>query len=46
MSALLAMRFIPRASLHKTTIEDLSYDHDMIVPQTKKGSCAVWVKVE
>lgn len=46
MSALLAMRFIPRASLHKTTTEDLTYDHDMIVGQTKKGPYAVWVKVE
>lgn len=46
MSALLALRLIPRATLYETTLEDLTYDHDMIVAQTKKGSVAVRVKIE
>ncbi|KAK3324341.1 cytochrome P450 monooxygenase-like protein [Cercophora scortea] len=46
MTALLAMRFIPRARLYETTLDDLTYDHDLIVLQTKKGSISVRVKVE
>ncbi|KAK5658970.1 hypothetical protein OQA88_1788 [Cercophora sp. LCS_1] len=46
MAALVAMRVIPRAKLHETTVEDLTYDHDLIVMQTKKGSISVRVKIE
>jgi len=46
MAALMAMRVIPRATLYETTIEDLTYDHDLIVLQTKKGSISVRVKIE
>ncbi|KAK0617727.1 cytochrome P450 [Immersiella caudata] len=46
MTALMAMRVIPRAKLYDTTIEDLTYDHDLIVVQTKKGSISVKVKIE
>lgn len=45
MTALISMRVIPRATLHDTTIEDLTYDHDLIVLQTKKGSISVKVKI-
>ena len=41
MAALMALRVIPRARLHDTTIDDLTYDHDLIVVQTKKGSISV-----
>lgn len=41
MAALMALRVIPRARLHDTTIDDLTYDHDLIVLQTKKGSISV-----
>jgi len=46
MAALMAMRVIPRVTLYETTIEDLTYDHDLIVLQTKKGSISVRVKIE
>ena len=45
MTALIAMRVVPRAMLYNTTIEDLTYDHDLIVLQTKKGSISVKVKI-
>jgi len=46
MSALIAMRIIPRARLFETTVEDLTYDHDLIVLQTKKGSVSVRIKLD
>ncbi|KAK1752941.1 cytochrome P450 [Echria macrotheca] len=46
MTALMAMRVIPRAKLHNTTLEDISYDHDMIVLQTTKGSISVRINIE
>ncbi|KAL6707625.1 hypothetical protein ACN47E_003975 [Coniothyrium glycines] len=46
MSALMAFNVIPRSKLVDTTIEDISYDHDLIVVQTKKGSISVRVAVE
>lgn len=46
MSAVMALRVLPRTKLHETTVEDISYDHDMIVAQTKKGSISVRVKIE
>ncbi|KAK2062729.1 cytochrome P450 monooxygenase-like protein [Colletotrichum caudatum] len=38
VAALMAMRVIPRARLFETTVEDITYDHDLIVVQAKKGS--------
>ncbi|KAL2018687.1 hypothetical protein VTK56DRAFT_522 [Thermocarpiscus australiensis] len=46
MAAIMAFRVLPRAQLHETTVEDLTYDHDMIVVQTKKGSISVRIKIE
>lgn len=46
MSAVMAFRVIPRARLYETTAEDVSYDHDQIVVQTKKGSISVRIKIE
>jgi hypothetical protein len=45
MAALMAFRVIPRARLYETTIEDLTYDHDLIVLQTKKGSISVRIAI-
>lgn len=45
MAALMAFRIIPRARLYETTIEDLTYDHDLIVLQTKKGSISVRIAI-
>ncbi|KAF4448029.1 hypothetical protein F53441_8504 [Fusarium austroafricanum] len=45
MAALLAFRIIPRARLYETTIEDITYDHDLIVVQTKKGSISVRIAI-
>lgn len=45
MAALLAFRVIPRAQLHETTVEDITYDHDLIVVQTKKGSISVRITI-
>jgi hypothetical protein len=46
MAALMALRIIPRATLYETTMEDITYDHDCIVVQTKKGSISVRIKIE
>ncbi|KAL2211572.1 benzoate 4-monooxygenase cytochrome P450 [Sarocladium strictum] len=46
MAALMALRVIPRATLYETTMEDITYDHDCIVVQTKKGSISVRIKIE
>jgi hypothetical protein len=46
MAALVALQIIPRARLVDTTIEDLTYDHDLIVLQTKKGSISVKIQIE
>ncbi|OBR13082.1 Benzoate 4-monooxygenase cytochrome p450 [Colletotrichum higginsianum IMI 349063] len=45
MAALMAMRVIPRSRLFETTVEDISYDHDLIVVQTKKGSISVKIQI-
>ncbi|KAL6921196.1 hypothetical protein ACHAPO_006104 [Fusarium lateritium] len=45
MAALMAFRVVPRARLYETTIEDLTYDHDLIVLQTKKGSISVRIAI-
>jgi hypothetical protein len=46
MSAFVALRVIPRSRLVDTTVEDISYDHDMIVVQTKKGSISVRIQID
>lgn len=47
MAALMALRVIPRCRLaDNTTVEDISYDHDLIVLQTKKGSISVRISIE
>ncbi|KAF2133898.1 cytochrome P450 monooxygenase-like protein [Dothidotthia symphoricarpi CBS 119687] len=46
MAALVAFRVIPRARLVDTTVEDISYDHDLIVLQTKKGSISVRIAID
>jgi tetrahydromethanopterin S-methyltransferase subunit F len=42
----MVMGVLPRARLVDTTVEDISYDHDLIVLQTKKGSISVKVEIE
>ena len=46
MAALVALKIIPRARLVDTTVEDLTYDHDLIVLQTKKGSISVKIQID
>lgn len=45
MTALLAFRVLPRARLHETTIENMRYDHDLVVCQSKKGAIAVNIAI-
>lgn len=45
MTAAMAMRVLPRARLHETTVENVEYDHDLIVPHPKKGSVRVGVVI-
>lgn len=45
LAALIALRVIPRAKLYETTVEDLMYDHDLIVVQTKKGSISTKIEI-
>jgi hypothetical protein len=45
MAALMAYRIIPKAELFETTIEDLTYDHDLVVLQTKKGHISTRIKI-
>jgi len=44
--ALMALKAIPRARLVDTTLEDVTYDHDLIVVQTKKGSVSVKIAID
>lgn len=46
MAALVATKVLPRARLVDTSEEDVGYDHDCIVLQTKKGSISVKVEIE
>ncbi|KAF2033342.1 cytochrome P450 [Setomelanomma holmii] len=46
MAALMALQVIPRAKLVDTTVEDISYDHDLVVLQTNKGSISVKIAIE
>ncbi|KAI8961403.1 cytochrome P450 [Daldinia sp. FL1419] len=45
MTTAFAFRVLPRAQLYETTIEDVKYDHDLIVPQTVKGPIAARIKI-
>ncbi|KAF5636746.1 trichodiene oxygenase [Fusarium tjaetaba] len=45
MAALMAFLIIPKAELFETTIEDLTYDHDLVVLQTKKGHISTRIKI-
>jgi len=46
MGAHMAFSVLPRAKLVDTTVDDISYDHDLIVVQTKKGSISVRIAIE
>lgn len=46
MTAQMVMRITPRARLFETTIEDVTYDHDMIVVATKKGAISVRISID
>jgi hypothetical protein len=46
MAALMAFNVLPRSQLVDTTVEDISYDHDLIVLQTKNGSISVRIAIE
>jgi tetrahydromethanopterin S-methyltransferase subunit F len=46
MAALMAFNVLPKSRLVDTTVEDISYDHDLIVLQTKKGSISVRIAIE
>ncbi|KAI0385878.1 cytochrome P450 [Hypomontagnella monticulosa] len=45
MAAAMALRILSRADLSDTTIDDIKYDHDLIVPQTIKGSISVRINI-
>ncbi|KAL1851098.1 hypothetical protein Daus18300_012645 [Diaporthe australafricana] len=45
LTAALALRVLPSTRLRDTTIEDIEYDHDLIVPQPKRGSVRVQVEI-
>lgn len=45
MLALMAFRVLPRARLHNTTIENIRYDHELIVIQSKKGPISVMLEI-
>jgi hypothetical protein len=45
MSTLMDFRIIPRARLYEITVEDMSYDHELIVVQTEKGSISVRIEL-
>lgn len=40
MAAAMAFRVLPRAQLYETSIEDIRYEYDLVVPQTINGSIA------
>ena len=46
MGAYMVLDVLPRAKLVDTTEEDISYDHDLIVVQTTKGSIRVNIAIE
>ncbi|KAH9886398.1 benzoate 4-monooxygenase cytochrome P450 [Xylariomycetidae sp. FL2044] len=46
MTAMMALKVLPRARLHEMmTQEDITYDHDMVVPQTTKGNISVRIAI-
>ncbi|KAF2827408.1 cytochrome P450 monooxygenase-like protein [Ophiobolus disseminans] len=46
MCALMAFEIIPRARLVDTTLEDVAYDHDLIVVQSKRGALSVKIGID
>ncbi|ROV96702.1 hypothetical protein VSDG_05517 [Cytospora chrysosperma] len=44
-TAALVLRVLPRMNLYQTTVDDVRYDHDLIVSQPKKGSKGVRVVI-
>lgn len=42
-TAALTLRVFPHMKLYQTTIDDIKYDHDLVVAQAKKGSKGVRV---
>ncbi|KAI4934476.1 hypothetical protein J4E85_002333 [Alternaria conjuncta] len=46
MGAYMCLNVLPRAKLVDTVKEDISYDHDLIVAQTTKGSISVKIAIE
>lgn len=45
MLATMVLHVLDRARLFETTVEDLRYDHDMVIVQTKKGSIFARIKI-
>lgn len=41
--AVMALKILPKMTLFETTEEDVRYDHDLVVPMTKKDSKGVRV---
>lgn len=46
MCAYMVFDVVPRARLVDTTIADITYDHDLIVGQTKTGSIATRIAID
>lgn len=44
-TAALVLRVLPRMRLFETTVDDVRYDHDLVVSQPKKGSKGVRVVI-
>lgn len=42
-TAALTLRVFPQMRLFETTVDDIKYDHDLVVAQAKKGSKGVRV---
>jgi hypothetical protein len=43
--AALTLRVLPKMQLYKTTVDDVAYDHDLVVPAAKNGSEGVRVLI-
>ncbi|KAK8080844.1 cytochrome P450 monooxygenase aflU [Apiospora hydei] len=46
VTAALALRVLPRAELYETTDEDVAFDHELVLPQIKKGLRGVQIIVK
>ena len=36
--AALTLRVLPKMRLYETTVDDVRYDHDLMIPMPRKGS--------